>query len=728
MSAGALSTGASGPPAVSRHKGVGSGRSRWLDALHVAVLWNLAVAQPLYDRLIRNATYLSDLEFGVSGLLLLAFVLSLGIPLAIVVVEWLASLAHRGVYEWLHVLVVWGLILLLMLPLSRWMVLLIGIAQLGLILFGAVAVTWCYFRWRRVRSVATVATPAILLCPILFLGNSEITGLWRPETAQEIAVERPVPVVLVVLDECCGLSLMSPDRQIDPHRFPHFAELSRCADWFRNATSVHTDTNQAVPAILSGDYPRRETPPLPANLPQNLFSLLTRGGYELAAFEPVSRLAQLTARSAGAEAPCPLAQTLATLGNLGPVFLEQIVPVDFRGDVPRPNAEWFGVLSGRRIDRGRTRGVFRYEWGVQRDQQFEHFLATLNGSSAPSLHFLHLLLPHVPWRYLPSGRAFAADNDRLESLSTDPHTGLGEFWGGDELIVTHSQQRYLLQLEYVDRLLGRLLERLRENGMYDRCLLLVTADHGVAFRANNPRRQTSDENLADILSIPLFVKRPGQQEGGAVDRQAESVDILPTIAEVLRVHLAQPTDGWSLYDATHLERTFKTSINSQQARRQVDLRVIVDSDVPQVIRERFGNSSAPDSLFRIGPATDLLGRRVAELEVAEGGPPVRLELNHFSDWLEDSPEGHVPCYFAGVALDMPEEKPMLLAVGVNGTVQAVTRTYLLPGLRDRWAAMVPESSLSPGKNAIEFFALSRAGDEWRLRPCDAHLPEGQLSP
>ena len=33
-------------------------------------------------------------------------------------------------------------------------------------------------------------------------------------------------------------------------------------------------------------------------------------------------------------------------------------------------------------------------------------MAGLQPSDRPTLHFLHLLLPHAPWRYLPSGTEY----------------------------------------------------------------------------------------------------------------------------------------------------------------------------------------------------------------------------------------------------------------------------------------------------------------------------------
>jgi hypothetical protein len=40
-----------------------------------------------------------------------------------------------------------------------------------------------------------------------------------------------------------------------------------------------------------------------------------------------------------------------------------------------------------------------------RDEQFRAFVASIGPSRRPTLNFLHVLLPHHPWRYLPSQRA-----------------------------------------------------------------------------------------------------------------------------------------------------------------------------------------------------------------------------------------------------------------------------------------------------------------------------------
>jgi hypothetical protein len=58
-----------------------------------------------------------------------------------------------------------------------------------------------------------------------------------------------------------------------------------------------------------------------------------------------------------------------------------------------------------------------------------------------------------------------------------------------------------------------------------------------------------------------------------------------------------------------------------------------------------------------------------------------------------------------------------IAVAVNGVISAVTRTYQLDSVRDRWSAMVPESVLRPGENEVKYYSISAESTGLRLQEC-----------
>ena len=88
------------------------------------------------------------------------------------------------------------------------------------------------------------------------------------------------------------------------------------------------------------------------------------------------------------------------------------------------------------------------------------FVRSISSSDRqPTLYFLHLLLPHAPWRYLPNGRVYNA-----ESLPIPERPG--GVWPDAIQLVQH--QRHLMQVAYTDKLLGTVIDRLKRQGLWTR--------------------------------------------------------------------------------------------------------------------------------------------------------------------------------------------------------------------------------------------------------------------
>src|SRR3954454_2694205 len=98
-------------------------------------------------------------------------------------------------------------------------------------------------------------------------------------------------------------------------------------------------------------------------------------------------------------------------------------------------------------------------------------------------------------------------------------------------------------MQYVDTLVGRLLDALRAHRVYDRAVIAVTADHGASFTTGRPRRPVNAANAGEIAPVPFFVKLPGQKDGRVDDRAVRTIDVLPTIAKAAGVRLPWRADG-----------------------------------------------------------------------------------------------------------------------------------------------------------------------------------------
>jgi hypothetical protein len=613
--------------------------------LHLLVVWSFAVAQPLFDLLGKNGEFFAARGSTRWDAIVFALVLLFVPPLVLLGLEALVPS--------LHLVFVGGLLALFVLQLIRgdgapgW--LLVALAA-GLGAAGAAL----YARAPQARLALTVLGPAPLLFLALFLFNSDVTRLTLGAENAQAAGEAPrAPVVLVVFDELPLNSLLDAKGRVDAARFPNFARLAGGSTWFEHATTVAEGTTHAVPAILTGRFPRAREFPVYTDHRQNLFTLLG-GATTLHVVDAETHLCPPSLCPDTESSPGSRAKTLAE--DTGVVYLHELLPDDLTRGIPSIANGWDDFLqdeSGHH-DPGRLDA---------------DFVDSLRPQPRPTLWYVHFMLPHSPWTYLPSGTRYR--------IRAAPGWGADEVWNGNQAAVDQFWQRHLLQLGYADRVLGRLVARLHATGLYDRALLVVTADHGVSFRAGEKRRPLSPRNLQDIAYVPLFVKTPSQHRGRVVTQLARTIDVFPTIAGAVQVTIPWQVDGHSLLGPRPLERN--VVLVKDGGRRFVVPAATLARLHEQALRREvglFGSGGTLASVFAVGPDRKLLGhsfegrRRVAELDpVDRSGPLVQVS-------------GRAP-------------GARSVVVVVDGRVVAVT-----PVVQGRFWALVPRKALQTGAPSV----------------------------
>ena len=118
---------------------------------------------------------------------------------------------------------------------------------------GGLGLAVLYGRFSPVREFFTVLAPAPFVVLLIFAWSPQAEAVLTGE--EGIKIHSPpagAPVVLIVFDELPATSLMDKSGRIDSKRYPNFSSLGKQATWFRNATSEHSLTTQAVPAIVTG--------------------------------------------------------------------------------------------------------------------------------------------------------------------------------------------------------------------------------------------------------------------------------------------------------------------------------------------------------------------------------------------------------------------------------------------------------------------------------------------
>ena len=304
-------------------------------------------------------------------------------------------------------------------------------------------------------TLLTALAPEPLVFAAIFLFASPVHRLVLPEdvSAAHATGATETPVVLLVLDELPLTSLLNEHGRIDAHRFPNFAALARDATWYRHAFATSSATNYAVPALLIEIRPQRVDLPVASDQPNSIFSLVSRSH--------VTVVSETVTDMCG-ECSSPREEsTGARLGSLASdlsiAYLHLVAPEDLRRSLPPVDRGWkdfrAGLQRGTPTLRKGTRGPpGRLLPDARPHRRCRAWRQAAVGDGAhPS--------PSTPWQYLPSGESYQVQGPIVPGLFEDR-------WARNPWFTEQGAERHLLQVGFVDRLLGRLVRRLRETGLY----------------------------------------------------------------------------------------------------------------------------------------------------------------------------------------------------------------------------------------------------------------------
>jgi len=470
---------------------------------------------------------------------------------------------------------------------------------------------------------------------------------------------------MVVLDEFSIDAIREPGGRIDAARFPNFASFARGSTWWPNASASHDHTPRAFPAILDGRKPRLKVKGTVDGHPDSVFTLFGDRDYTIVSTEEATDI-------------CP----------------PKLCP----GDAKRR----MGILDNLKYN-GREVRLLRW-------------MREIRGRPQPAFYFKHVLLPHHPWLYLPEGRRFLPAGANLAGADGFHDPGL----------TNHNHERLMLQLGYVDHQLGRLVRRMKREGIFDRSLMVLTADHGASFDVGvRNRRRVNSTNIEEVAPVPFFVKAPRQRRGAVNRAQVRTMDLVPTMLDVLDLDPPWDVEGVSGFSPRAARRdTVRMPTREFDAtveigaremavrRRQTRLRRARLFSTGARSRRRHGDPWA--SLYRAGPDRRLVGL------AAPSAPPGRLRARFAEPqrWSRVRPRARVvPVQVAGVVEGGSRGATRAVAVAVNGRIEATGQTFhLRSGDRsESFSLMIPRQSLRRGQNRIRLVEVRHRGDGLSFR-------------
>ncbi len=163
-------------------------------------------------------------------------------------------------------------------------------------------------------------------------------------------------------------------------------------------------------------------------------------------------------------------------------------------------------------------------------------------SSTPFFLFINYMDPHIPY-FPPSPFDKLYEEERRSWI--DRAITFANFRQGKLDLATYTdyeEPQYDGELGYLDWELGKLFREMRELGIYDPALIVVTSDHGELLGEHGLLGHAKDM-YEEAMRVPLLVKYPFSSRTGIEARPIQMVDILPTVFDILDLPLPSGLSG-----------------------------------------------------------------------------------------------------------------------------------------------------------------------------------------
>lgn len=188
--------------------------------------------------------------------------------------------------------------------------------------------------------------------------------------------------------------------------------------------------------------------------------------------------------------------------------------------------------------------------------------------------FLHMSFPAPHWPNFVCEPYFSMYMDQLDEISL---AGMDEIdWDSHPFAhfvqsqatgfdnYTKEERRKILaimygQITFIDKSVGRLMEALRKQGIYDETLVVFTSDQG-CFGGQFGLPSKTKGFYESLIRVPFILKLPGDHQRGRVtSAQISNIDVMPTLLEYAGIQVPEALDGKSflsvLLDGKDVHRT-----------------------------------------------------------------------------------------------------------------------------------------------------------------------------
>jgi arylsulfatase A-like enzyme len=124
----------------------------------------------------------------------------------------------------------------------------------------------------------------------------------------------------------------------------------------------------------------------------------------------------------------------------------------------------------------------------------------------------------------------------------DPHT---EYNPPEPFATLFRDNLYAGEIAYTDYCIAQVIKKLKDLGIYDSTLLIITSDHGESL-SEHSEQEHGYFIYQSTVHVPLIIRVPGGPKGKRVKQTAGLIDIVPTICSMAGITPPPATHGADL--------------------------------------------------------------------------------------------------------------------------------------------------------------------------------------
>lgn len=220
---------------------------------------------------------------------------------------------------------------------------------------------------------------------------------------------------------------------------------------------------------------------------------------------------------------------------------------------------WKGEVADPEIPEdaiGRMKHSWRQDW-INRKympteaetplyKSFEAGLQFLEKNKESDNWFLQLETfdPHEPF-FVPDSYVDLYDDDYKGAHFDWPAYQEAENYTDEQIV--HVRKRYGALLSMCDAYLGKVLDMMDENNMWDDTMLIVNTDHGFLLGEHGWFGKNRMPTYTEIARTPFFVWDPRTAEKNKENHQlVQTIDIAPTLLDFFKIEIPGDMQGHSL--------------------------------------------------------------------------------------------------------------------------------------------------------------------------------------